>query len=131
MDIRGTSSGVDGLLKLMCSLLELPMKKITVFDLKHKIDQGDKLQIIDIRDPLDHEVCHIPGAVCIPKKEIFDHLNRISKQIPVVVYCRYGTKTPPVITTLETEHGFRNLFSLEDGIYAWAKEVDRWMLDLI
>ena len=107
------------------------MKKITVFELKRKIDEGERIQIVDIREQSDFGVCHIPGAVCIPKKEIFDHLNQIAREIPVVMYCRYGTKTPPVTTALEMDHGMRNLYTLEDGIYAWAKEIDRWMLDLI
>lgn len=107
------------------------MKKITVFELKRKIDEGEHIQIVDIREQSDFGICHIPGAVCIPKKEIFDHLNQIAREIPVVIYCRYGTKTPPVTTALEIDHGMRNIYTLEDGIYAWAKEIDRWMLDLI
>jgi rhodanese-related sulfurtransferase len=107
------------------------MRKITAHELKRRMDAGERMQIIDIRDHVDYDVCHIPGAVSLPKKVIFDHLNQIAKEMPVVVYCRYGTKTPPVIIALENDHGVRNLLSLEDGIYAWAKDIDSWMLDLI
>jgi adenylyltransferase/sulfurtransferase len=107
------------------------MKRITAHELKIRIDKGEPLQIIDIRDPLDHEVCHIPKAICIPKKEIFNQVDKIARDIPVVIYCRYGTKSPPLIMTLESEHGFRNIYTLEDGIYEWAREIDRQMLDLI
>ncbi len=107
------------------------MKPITVFELKRRMDAGERMQIIDIRDHDDHRSCHIPGSVCIPRTEIFDHISRIAKEIPVVIYCRYGTKAPSVAAALETEHSVRNLLLLEDGIYAWAKEIDPWMLDLI
>ena len=107
------------------------MRKITVFALKKKLDEGEHLQIVDIRERAEYNVCHIPGAVCLPKKEIFDHLNQIAREMPVVMYCRYGAKTPPVVITLENDHKMKNIISLEDGIYAWAKEIDRWMLDLI
>ncbi|HNS18369.1 MAG TPA: rhodanese-like domain-containing protein [Bacteroidales bacterium] len=107
------------------------MKTITAQELRRRIDSGEPLQIIDIREPTDYKVCHIPGSICIPGKHIFDHLNQIGKEIPVVIYCRYGTKGPSVVAALESDHNIRNLLLLEDGIYAWAKEIDRWMLDLI
>ncbi len=107
------------------------MRKITVFELKRRLDEGERLQIVDIRERTQYNECHIPGAVCLPKKDIFDHLNQIAREMPVVMYCRYGAKSPPVVITLENDHGIKNLLSLEDGIYAWAKEIDRWMLDLI
>ncbi|MDD5695748.1 MAG: rhodanese-like domain-containing protein [Bacteroidales bacterium] len=107
------------------------MKTITVTEFKRRLDEGEPMQIIDIRDRMDYKACHIPGSVCIPGKEIYSHLHQIAREIPVVVYCRYGTKAPSVAATLETEHDLGNLLLLEDGIYAWAKEIDPGMLDLI
>jgi rhodanese-related sulfurtransferase len=107
------------------------MKKITAHELKKRIDTGESLQIIDIRDPIDHEVCHIPAAICIPRVDILNQIELIAKDKPVIIYCRYGTKSHPIILNLEMEHGFKNIYTLEDGIYEWAKDIDRSMLDLI
>jgi rhodanese-related sulfurtransferase len=104
---------------------------ITAIQLKDKLDNNELIQIIDIRDPIDYEICHIKSAISIPKSEIPDNIDKISRDKPVVFYCKYGVKSPTSIKFLETEAGFANLYSLQDGIYDWAKEVERSLLNLI
>ncbi|MCX6235369.1 MAG: rhodanese-like domain-containing protein [Bacteroidetes bacterium] len=107
------------------------MKMITAIKLKEKIDNGEMIQIIDIRDTIDFEICHIAKSISIPKSEVMDNIDKIARDIPVVFYCKYGVKSPTSIKTLENEAGFTNLYSLQDGIYDWAKEVERSILNLI
>jgi rhodanese-related sulfurtransferase len=107
------------------------MKMISARQLKEKLDKGEPVQIIDIRSSIDYEICHIKKAVSMPNSEIRDNIDKIARDIPVVIYCKYGIKSPTAIKHLEMEHGFRNLYSLEDGIYDWAKEVERSILNLI
>jgi len=98
------------------------MKEITVTDLKSKIDSQEDLQLIDIREAYEQDICSIGGEL-IPMGEIMGSLDKISKEKPVVVHCRSGKRSAAIIMHLETM-GFENLYNLKGGILAWSDEID-------
>lgn len=100
-------------------------KSISAAKLKEWMDNGADILVIDLRDELDYEVYHMEHAVNIPKKNILDAAGEIPKDIPVVLYCKYGAKSPTVIKNLMKEGNFSNLYSLQDGLFEWAKEYER------
>jgi rhodanese-related sulfurtransferase len=63
------------------------MRYITVLELKEKLDRGEPVQIIDTRDPIKYEECHVPGAINIPQIDIPDKISIIDPTIPVIIYC--------------------------------------------
>lgn len=99
------------------------MKEITVGRLKEMIDKGEDFQLIDVREEHEFDICNIGGEL-IPMGEVFDNIDKISKDKPVVMHCRSGKRSANVITALEQEHGFTNLLNLQGGILAWAQEID-------
>jgi len=107
------------------------MRVINAFQLKEMIDSGEPIQIIDARDFTDYEVYHIKDAKFIPRMELMERADQLSREIPVVIYCKYGMKSPPTIKQLENEKGFLNLYSLKEGIYEWVREYDRDALELL
>ena len=112
--------------------MALPSKNIiSVKDLKKKLDCGEKIQIIDIRNIEDFDIYHLKNAICIPRSEIPDNIHKIARDIPVLIYCKYGLKSPKIIEYLESEKGFTNLFSLNEGLYEWVKEIDQSILDVL
>lgn len=102
------------------------MKNISVNELKNKLDQGEKIQLIDVREPFEHQICQL-DAELIPMNTITSQLDRIETDIPVVVFCHHGMRSAMVIDYLEQHMGLKNLYNLEGGIHAWAKEVDEAM----
>lgn len=98
------------------------MKEITVTDLKSKIDSQEDIQLIDIREAYEQDICSIGGEL-IPMGEIMGSLDKISKEKPVVVHCRSGKRSAAIIMHLETM-GFENLYNLKGGILAWSDEID-------
>lgn len=102
------------------------MKTITVKELKSKIDAKENIQIIDVREPYEAEICTIGGEL-IPMGEVIDSASKIKKDIPVIVHCRSGKRSAAVIHALESQLGYTNLINLEGGILAWADEVDSTM----
>lgn len=102
------------------------MKTISVKELKAKIDAKENIQIIDVREPYEAEICTIGGEL-IPMGEVIDNANKIKKDIPVIVHCRSGKRSAAVINALESQLGYTNLINLEGGILAWADEVDSTM----
>lgn len=99
------------------------MKSITVQDLKNLKDNQADFQLIDVREPHEHEICAIDGEL-IPMNDVPSRFEEISKDKQVVVHCRSGVRSGNVIQYLEQNHGYENLYNLEGGILAWAREID-------
>ena len=99
------------------------VKTIDVYELKELMDGTKQFQLIDCREPDEYEFCNIGGEL-IPVGEIESSLDRIRKDIPVVVQCRSGARSGRVVQVLQQRYGFTNLHNLEGGILAWSDEID-------
>lgn len=102
----------------------IQMRYITVLELKEKLDRGEPVQIIDTRDPIKYEECHVPGAINIPQIDIPDKISIIDTTIPVIIYCLYGVKSEAPFLYLKEKMKMKNIYILEGGIFQWATEVD-------
>ncbi len=105
---------------------KLPVKSINVQQLHALIDQNANIQIVDVREAYEYEIANIHGEL-MPKSEVTNHLQKISKDKQVIVHCRSGKRSADVIELLQEKYGFDNLYNLEGGILAWAKEIDQTM----
>ena len=99
------------------------MKELTVQELKLKKDSNEKFQLIDVREEYEVEVGTI-GGTHIPMGEILNHLDELSKDIPVIIHCRSGARSAAVVNALEQQSGFTNLYNLKGGITAYSNEID-------
>lgn len=102
------------------------MKEKTVEELKEMIDQKQDFQLIDVREEYEYEICNL-NALLIPMGEIPANIEKIEKGKPVVVHCRSGKRSANIISYLESNHGFNNLYNLQGGILAWADRIDNSM----
>ena len=84
------------------------------------------MNILDVREYFEWDICHIKGASNIPMNLIDECIDEVSKTIPTVVVCHHGVRSMNVIHYLKTK-GYTNLINLEGGIHAWATEVDSEM----
>ncbi|MCB8935689.1 MAG: molybdopterin-synthase adenylyltransferase MoeB [Anaerolineae bacterium] len=98
---------------------------ITPLELKRRLDAGDDLIILDVREPHEWEISNLEGlgAVLIPKGQILEHLNELDTAREMVVQCKTGGRSADVIWELQ-RHGFKKLLNLDGGINRWAQEVD-------
>jgi len=80
-------------------------------------------QLIDVREPWEVEVGNISG-VHMPMHEILDSIEKIRRDIPVVVHCRSGSRSAAVVHHLTLQLGYENVYNLEGGIEAWSQEID-------
>ena len=101
------------------------MRRLMVDELKKKLDDGESLQLIDIRDSSEFEGAKIEGSVNIPKNEVKERFQELDKDLPVVIICRFGTKSSGIVRLL-IDNGFdrNNVLILDGGIYEWAVEID-------
>jgi adenylyltransferase/sulfurtransferase len=79
--------------------------------------------VIDVREPYEAGICSIGGEL-IPEGIITESLDRIPRDVEVVVHCRSGVRSARAIRLLEDAHGFNNLLNLRGGILAWQEEVE-------
>lgn len=102
-----------------------PVPQITPVELKARLDQGESLPILDVREPHEWAISNLEryGAFLIPKGEVLEHLAELDPQKAMIIQCRSGGRSADVIRELQKK-GFHKLLNLDGGINRWAKEVD-------
>ena len=98
------------------------IQEITATDLKARQDRGDKLFILDVREPHEYQICNLNGKL-IPLGELPRRVNELDSSVEMVVHCRSGKRSADAIHFLQTA-GFKKLLNLKGGVLAWADEVD-------
>ncbi len=96
--------------------------EITARELKMRQDRGDKLFILDVREPHEYQICNLNGKL-IPLGELPKRVNELDSSVEMVVHCRSGKRSADAIHFLQTA-GFKKLLNLKGGILAWSDEVD-------
>lgn len=98
------------------------MKEISPKELKQLKDENKDFQLIDVREQYEFDEVNMNGEL-IPMGEIMDNTDKISKDKQVIIHCRSGKRSATVISALESQHGFTNLYNLKGGILAYIDEV--------
>jgi sulfur-carrier protein adenylyltransferase/sulfurtransferase len=100
-----------------------PTGDITVSELKARIDRGDAPMIIDVREPAEHEICRIPGAVLIPLSQLSSRVGDLDPSQEIVLQCKVGGRSARATEYLRRA-GFAHARNLTGGILAWIDQVD-------
>jgi len=94
--------------------------------LKRRIDAGENLFVLDVRNPNEFQICRIPGTVLVPLPELPNRLAEVPRDREVVVHCKSGMRSAKAIEFLRSQ-GYSKLVNLTGGILAWAEKVDPGM----
>ncbi len=94
-----------------------------VHDLKSAMDQGKRIRVIDVRDPIEREIVSIPKSENIPYERITNEIVQ-DNEIPVIFYCRNGIRSARATQKLRNA-GLNNIFNLIGGTNAWVREIDK------
>ena len=92
-------------------------------ELKARMDAGEDLFLLDVREPHEREICNIGGEL-IPKDTVAQNLERIPKDREVVVYCRSGGRSDWIARELVGRHGYTKVSNLAGGMLRWSDDVD-------
>ncbi|HEY6803996.1 MAG TPA: rhodanese-like domain-containing protein [Pyrinomonadaceae bacterium] len=100
------------------------MEEITSTELKQRLDNGDDIQLVDVRE--DHEVAiaSIPHAIHIPLAQVLDRMNELDPNRETVVHCKMGGRSARAIDALQRSGFTGKLINLQGGIIGWSNEVD-------
>src|SRR5947208_1062153 len=100
--------------------------EVTPEDVKRRLDAGEKLALIDVREPFEHATAHIEGAELVPMQTIPDQLAALqekARHTPIIVFCHHGVRSLNVVNWLRRQ-GLENCWSMAGGIDVWSQAVD-------
>jgi len=100
------------------------MEEITATELKQRLDNGDDIQIIDVREPHEYEIGQIPNSKLIPLGQVLNRMNEIDPDRETVMHCKMGGRSAKAIDALQRSGFTGKLINLAGGITAWSNEVD-------
>jgi molybdopterin/thiamine biosynthesis adenylyltransferase/rhodanese-related sulfurtransferase/molybdopterin converting factor small subunit len=104
--------------------MEQAMEEITATALKQRLDSGERLQIIDVREPNEYQIGRLEEAKLIPLGQVVSRMSEIDETRETVIHCKGGVRSAKAIEALKGA-GFRGrLINLKGGITAWSDEVD-------
>ena len=97
--------------------------EITTTDLKARLDRGDKLVILDVREPHEYQICKIAGSVLIPLGDLPKRYSELDPAAEIITQCRSGMRSAKAQDFLKSV-GFTNVTNLKGGILDWIDKVD-------
>lgn len=135
--VCGTHPTVDKLIDYeeFCGLRQTPPEganvstsanngfEISAVDLKQRLDRGETLRIIDVREPNEYQINRIPGSELIPLGEIPRRYAELDPESEIVVHCKMGGRSAKAADYLRSV-GFKRVLNLTGGILDWVDKVD-------
>jgi len=122
--MRQTTIETNGNGGLMDQANSQAMPEITATELKQRMDKGDDIQLIDVREADEVAIATIPGAVHIPLGQVMARASEIDPARETVIHCKMGGRSAKAIEALKRSGFAGNLINLKGGITAWSNEVD-------
>jgi molybdopterin/thiamine biosynthesis adenylyltransferase/rhodanese-related sulfurtransferase len=102
--------------------VETGVPEIQVEELKRRLDAGDNVFVLDVREPHEYQICNI-GGYLIPLGDLPKRVNELDTSREIVAHCRSGVRSAKAVNFLR-QAGFKKVTNLAGGILAWADRVD-------
>ena len=98
--------------------------EISATEVKRRLDAGEAIALIDVREPDEHQVCRIDGARLIPMRSVPQQLENLEETVGLmVVFCHHGVRSLKVVEWLR-DQGLSECQSMAGGIDSWSRLVD-------
>jgi adenylyltransferase/sulfurtransferase len=97
--------------------------EITPADVKARLDRGEKVHLVDVREPWEYDLCRIEGAKHVPLGSLAASLQTLPDVDEVICYCHHGMRSLDAATWLRFQ-GIERAKSLAGGIERWSLDVD-------
>jgi len=100
------------------------MQEITATELKKRMDDGEEVQLVDVRQPDEYAFAKIEGAKLVPLGEIIRRMDELDDSKELILQCKAGGRSAQAIEFL-TRAGYQGrMANLKGGITAWSNDVD-------
>lgn len=99
--------------------------EISVTELKARLDQGEQLALIDVREAFELDICRLNYTHHIPMAELRFNLASLEpyKEKELILYCRTGRRSSMAVMFLR-DFGFERAKNLTGGVHAWSDQID-------
>ena len=102
----------------------MPAIEIDPSEVKRRLDAGEKIRMVDVREPFEHQQAHIAGAELIPMRSVPQSLEPLrAGNGQLVVFCHHGMRSLQVTEWLRRQ-GLEDCVSMAGGIDRWSLEID-------
>lgn len=101
----------------------MPIISITVQQLQQRLQDQQRLLLLDVREDNEFAYAHIPGSQHIPLRQLPAHLEQLDPDRDIAILCHHGMRSQQACLFLE-QHGFERLFNVQGGIDAWSIHCD-------
>ncbi len=101
-------------------------EQITPKQLKELFDKKEDFILVDVREPHEHQICHVEGSKLIPLGQIKQRSEELDKNKLIVLHCHHGVRSMQALNYLKNL-GFTKLKNLDGGIDLWAEDVEPTM----
>jgi sulfur-carrier protein adenylyltransferase/sulfurtransferase len=105
--------------------VEAALPEMQVEELKRRIDSGDNLYVLDVREPHEYQICNIGGHL-LPLNDLPNRMSELDPSREVVVHCKMGGRSAKAVALMQ-QAGFKKIHNLSGGIIAWAERIDPTM----
>jgi rhodanese-related sulfurtransferase len=103
----------------------MPGMEIDPKEVKSRLEAGEQIRLVDVREPFEHQQARLEGAELIPMRSVPQALASLrSSNGPLVVFCHHGVRSLQVVGWLRGQ-GMQNTLSMAGGIDRWSREVDQ------
>lgn len=105
--------------------MSLPLE-IAPAEVKRRLDSGEKLNLIDVREPQERAQSSIQASDLVPMRSVpaaLDQLRLRASEAPLIVFCHHGVRSLNVVAWLR-QQGLENCQSMSGGIDQWSVEID-------
>jgi len=92
-------------------------------ELKTRLDKGDTLVLLDVREDWEYSLAKIDGSILVPLGTLPQSLNRLNREAEIIAICHHGMRSADA-TNFLLQQGFSNVKNLVGGIDAWSTQVD-------
>ncbi len=99
---------------------------ISPVELKERLDANEQLTLLDVREPFEYQICHLPGSILIPMAQLPQNISTLDRESEIVVICHAGVRSRMAANWLR-RMGFERVLNLSGGIDEWARTVDHCM----
>ncbi|HEU5408456.1 MAG TPA: rhodanese-like domain-containing protein [Nitrospira sp.] len=96
---------------------------ITPTELKARLEKGDKLVLLDVREPWENQLAKLDNSILIPLGTLPNSLSKLDRNAEIIAYCHHGMRSGDA-TGFLLQQGFSNVKNLIGGIDAWSVQVD-------
>lgn len=102
----------------------MPYRNYTPAEVKAKLERGEQLRLIDVREPSEHAIASIAGAELLPLSRYQEWIQTLPKDGELVIFCHAGGRSAQVANVLTSQLGHTNVANMLGGIEEWSVSVD-------